>query len=75
MNTCYVCKGPIETAHVDHMVNRSGKFTLVKDLPVERCTQCGEIYLDDQASRKVDDALSKAALSHEHLDVPVVRCR
>lgn len=75
MKTCYLCKGPVEPGEIDYMANRAGSYTLVKGLTVEQCSQCGEVYLDGAASKRIDAALAAAATTHEHLDVPVVQCR
>jgi len=72
MTTCYFCKGRIEPARIDYMYNAAGRYALVRGLPVERCAQCGEVYLDDAASRRIDAALANAGAVREHLDVPVV---
>ena len=74
MNTCYFCKGPVEPGRIDYMASRAGRYALVKDLRVELCGQCGEAYLDDEASRQIDGLLATAASSGEHVDVPVVYC-
>ncbi len=72
MKTCYFCQGPIRAAQVDHMAQGNAGYTLVKNLSVEQCGQCGEVYLDEAASKRIDEAVSEAATSREHLRVPVV---
>ena len=74
MKTCYFCKGPVEPAHIEYMASRAGHYILVKDLPVELCRQCGEVYLDDTASRQIDEAVSDVAKAEQHLNIPVVHC-
>lgn len=75
MKTCYVCKGPVERVRIEYMARRAGQYTLIRDLPVERCAQCGEVYLDDAASREIDNVLSRAACADASIEVPVVYCR
>jgi YgiT-type zinc finger domain-containing protein len=48
MTTCYFCKGRIEPARVDYMYNAAGRYALVRGLPVERCAQCGALFLADR---------------------------
>ena len=74
MKTCYFCKGPIEESRIEYMAHRAGRYVLLKDLPAEVCTQCGEVYIDDNSSRNIDEALADNAFAGEHLNVPVVRC-
>ena len=73
MKKCYFCRGTIERARIEYMARSEGGYVLVRDLPVERCTQCGEVYLDEAASKEVDTALSNAGQAAERLEVPVVR--
>lgn len=74
MKSCYFCKGPVVSGTTDYMARRGGRYTLVKALTAERCVQCGEVYLDPEASRQIDRALANATAASEHLDVPVVNC-
>jgi len=75
VKTCYFCKGHVQPGRVDYMAQKAGRYVLVKDLPVELCTQCGEAYLDGAASRRIDQALADADAADEHLDVAVVHCQ
>ncbi|HNR31537.1 MAG TPA: YgiT-type zinc finger protein [Candidatus Hydrogenedentes bacterium] len=72
MNTCYYCKGDIERARIEHMARARDGYVFVRNLSVERCTQCGEVYLDAAASRQIDAALDDADSAQERLQVPVV---
>ena len=74
MKTCYFCKGPVAPARVDYMAQAHNQYVMVQRLAVERCVQCGEIYLDVAASREIDKALARAASPDSHLDIPVVVC-
>ncbi|MBI2438424.1 MAG: type II toxin-antitoxin system MqsA family antitoxin [Lentisphaerae bacterium] len=72
MKTCYFCKGIIIEQRLDYMAKKRGQYVLVRQLPVESCQQCGEVYLDTHASRLIDKALSEIAQAREHLEVPVI---
>lgn len=73
MKTCYICKGQVVPKRIEHMARRENLYVLVRELPAEVCTQCGEVYLDDAASREIDAALDRGSDAPEHLDVPIVR--
>ncbi len=64
----------VASGQVDYMAKRTGGYSLVRNLSAEVCSQCGEVYIDAAVSRQIDDAISKAGSSDEHLDVPVVKC-
>ena len=74
MKTCYFCKGPVAPAHIDHMARVERQYVLVRHVPAEVCSQCGEVYLDANASRHIDEAIAHATNSPERLSVPVVTC-
>lgn len=74
MKTCYFCKGPIESKRIDYMARSGDDYVLVKNLPAETCAQCGEVYLDPEAARWIDQALTNAQNSDERLEIPVVTC-
>ena len=46
MKTCYMCGGDIERRIVDVEV----EGVIVKDVPVEVCTRCGEKYFNTKAA-------------------------
>jgi len=75
MRTCYLCKGQVRSRNIDYMARKRDRYVLVKDLPVEQCEQCGEVYLDERASQRIDTAIAEAGEADEHLEVPVVHCR
>lgn len=74
MKTCYLCKGRITKKAIDYMARQGNDYTLVKNLPADICEQCGEVYLDLAASRRVDEALTRSREAQEHLSIPVVSC-
>ena len=70
MKTCYFCRGPVESGRIDYMAKHPAGYTLVRELPVEVCTQCGEAYLDGESSGRIDRALRDARTAEEHLRRP-----
>lgn len=72
MNTCYFCRGDIERAVVDYMAKDKEGYVLVQGLPVERCKQCHEIYLDPPAARAVEAARKHRIESKTSLVIPVM---
>ena len=42
---CVICKqGETKCAHVTELLERNGRFVIVKGVPVEVCEVCGEVY-------------------------------
>lgn len=51
MKTCYMCKGAIELSLVDVEI----KGVIVKNMPAEVCTQCGEKYFDTKTASFIQE--------------------
>lgn len=60
MSDCYFCKAKTEIKNVDVDFRWGDKLFVVKNVPVEICTQCGERYYSAEISKKLD------ALVKEH---------
>ena len=57
---CASC-GYRETVHkvTDIPYKFMGRQTLIPSVACERCPECGEVFLDMEASRKVDEAMAR----------------
>jgi len=51
MKTCYMCKGTIELSLVDVEV----RGIIVKEIPAEICTRCGEKYFDTKTASFIQE--------------------
>ncbi len=60
MFKCYFCKGKTEIRNVDVDFRWGEKLFVVKNVPVEVCTQCTERYYSAKVSKKLDDLVKKA---------------
>jgi YgiT-type zinc finger domain-containing protein len=63
---CRVCSAPLEhrVTHLPFKIDDSS-IVVVKSLPVLQCRQCGEIELEDQTMRRVDQVLAGVDSSSE----------
>ncbi len=75
MNKCYFCKGKTKIKNVDVDFRWGDKLFVVKNVPVEICTQCGERYYSASVSKKLDNLVKKQELSkirpQQVIEVPV----
>jgi YgiT-type zinc finger domain-containing protein len=63
---CRVCGGLLEHRVTDLPFKiGDSSIVVVKDLPVLECRQCGEIELEDQTMRRVDQVLAGVDKSAE----------
>ncbi len=75
MNKCYFCKGKTEIKNVDVDFRWGRKLYVVKNVPVEVCSQCGERYYSARVSKKLDNLVKKENIEkikpHKMIQVPV----
>ena len=49
---CFMCKGTLENKNTTFMVDLGNCIVIVKNVPSQVCTQCGEVsYSDDVAAQ------------------------
>ena len=51
---CVMCDGTTVATTRPKAVERSGRLAVVRDVPVEVCQSCGEVYLDATVARQLD---------------------
>lgn len=74
MSKCYFCKGKTKIKNVDVDFRWGDKLFVVKDVPVEVCSQCGERYYSAKVSKGLDDFVKTSSRSkkpRQILEVPV----
>ncbi len=57
MEQCVMCKGNLDSKLINHIVDRGGHITIIKNVPAKVCKQCGESYLDHSVALKVEQLL------------------
>lgn len=75
MSKCFFCKGKTKIKKVDVDFRWKGKLFVVKSVPVEVCSQCGERYYSAEVSKKLDEIIkkkdSKTLRFQKTLEVPI----
>lgn len=64
MKTCYFCKGKVEPRLVEFDGRWKEHRVIVRDVPAEVCTQCGEQYFTPEVSRRLEELVKQEG----HLD-------
>lgn len=62
---CVMCDGTMVAATRPKAVERDGRIAVIRDVPVQVCDSCGEVYLDTVVARQLD------VLSRQLLHGPV----
>lgn len=60
--TCFYCKGNIETSTTTYMTDYHDCYIIIKNVPCEKCTQCGEEYLSGETLEKIEGVLTEIAV-------------
>ena len=51
---CVMCDGTTTATTRPKAVERDGRIAVIRDVPVEVCDSCGEIYLDATVAKQLD---------------------
>ena len=56
--TCFYCKGNIESSTTTYMTDYQGCYIIIKNVPCEKCSQCGEEYLNGETLERIEDPIA-----------------
>lgn len=51
---CFFCKGKITAGTTTHVVNLENCIIIIKNVPCEKCTQCGEEYYSAEVAERLE---------------------
>lgn len=51
---CVMCEGTTVATTRPKPVERDGRIAVIRDVPVEVCDSCGEVYLDADVTKQLD---------------------
>ncbi len=68
---CPFRKGRVEKRRVEHVHRWGEKLYLLRNVPAEVCTQCGEVFLGPDALEQMDRVVTGAPPPESHVSVPV----
>lgn len=71
MKTCPFCKGRIEIRRIEHVHRWGGEIYLLRNVPAEACSQCGEVFFAPDALKAMDKVVSEKREPDERRSVPV----
>ncbi len=57
---CFYCKGEMKASTTTHVVNYKGCLIVIKNVPCEECTQCGEVEYSDEVMRRLETIVNNA---------------
>lgn len=71
MTHCPLCKGGYTHGHTTFTVDLGFGVLVVRDVPAHVCSQCGEEWLEDNVSEKLEQFTQEA--KRKHISVKVAR--
>lgn len=58
LSQCVTCGNKTLSSIMESMeIEEKGKKFTIEKIPAQKCTQCGEIYIDEAASKYIDKQL------------------
>lgn len=51
---CFFCKGDLEQSHTDHVVRLDNCIIIIKNVPCDECSQCGETFYSDETASQLE---------------------
>lgn len=57
--TCLYCKGNVENTTTTYMTDYQNCYIIIKNVPCEKCTQCGEEYLTGTTLEKIEEIIER----------------
>ncbi len=71
LRTCPFCKGRVRTQRIEHVHRWKGALYILRNVPAETCTQCGETFFAPVALKAMDQIVAQRTKAKEHRSVPV----
>lgn len=68
---CIFCGGSLEQGTTEYIEKQGNYIVVIKNIPCEKCKQCGEEYLSDEVMQKLELFLSKIQKISSELTVTV----
>jgi len=56
---CFLCKGNTESTLTTYMTAVDNCYVIIKNVPCQQCTQCGEEYLSGTTLQKIEEIIEK----------------
>lgn len=67
--TCFMCKGHLEDKETTFMVDLGNCIVIVKNVPSQVCSQCGEVSYSDPAAKQLEKIINVMRTSFTEIAV------
>jgi|ADurb_H2B_03_Slu_FD_contig_123_7356_length_949_multi_13_in_1_out_1_2 YgiT-type zinc finger domain-containing protein len=69
---CVFCKGKLKPAITDYIEKIGNYVVIIKNVPCEKCEQCGEEYFSTSVAKKIESILNEIQEISTELTVSVI---
>ena len=69
---CIFCKGTLTQDKTDYVENSRNLVILVRDVPCEKCRQCGETYFDNDTVQMLEHILNNVQCISSEITLTVM---
>lgn len=66
---CPICGGTKMTAKTTFSVDKGDTLIVVRDVPATVCEQCGEEWIDDETSAKLERIVDEAQAKNAQVEI------
>ena len=66
---CFYCQGDMKNATTVFTVQVENRVIVIKNVPCEECTQCGETEISDETMRIVERLIEQAKTATDEVTV------
>lgn len=56
---CFMCKGTLENKLTNFIADMGNSIIIVKDVPSQVCTQCGEVSYSNEVAEQLEKIVDK----------------
>lgn len=56
---CALCKGNLTRGKVNHIIDLGKGIIIIKNVPANICSQCGEYYVDTETAIKLETIIDE----------------
>ena len=66
---CVMCKGKLIEGKVNHIVDIDGHIIIVKNVPANICTQCGDYYIDHKIAIVIEALIDRVLINDTEVTI------
>ena len=56
---CFKCKGELKEKKINYMVDLESSIIVIKEVPANVCSDCGEKYFDDEIAENIEKIVNQ----------------